>query len=178
MFDESKLNDICEMQKTILSCLKGQLNDIHNLDTEEAYKVVDIIKDLSETEKYMREAEYYKLVSQAMEEVPEDAYGRYKRGYRPLSQEKYMHDYLDNPTEFRDDMRRSYPEYGIAYDNYKTAKRNYTETHSESDKKTMEKNAEQHFDNVIFTIKEMWKDMDPSQKARMKSELTSLVGTM
>lgn len=178
MFDENKLNDICEMEKTLISCFKNQLHDINSMDTKEAGEVADIIKDFSEVEKNLREAEYYKLVSEAMDEASEDAYGRSKRGYRPMSQEKYMRDYIDNPNEFKDKMHNDYPEYGVAYDNYKTAKRNYTETHSEYDKKSMEKNAEQHFDNAMMTIKEIWKDLEPTQKARMKNELTSLLGNM
>lgn len=39
-----------------------------NVNAKEAGEVADIIKDMSETEKNLYEANYYKLVSEAMEE--------------------------------------------------------------------------------------------------------------
>lgn len=49
------------MKERLMSCVEGQLNDLHNVDAEELGEVVDMIKDLEETI-------YYCTVVEAMEE--------------------------------------------------------------------------------------------------------------
>lgn len=49
------------MKERLMSCVEGQLNDLHNTDAEELGEVVDMIKDLEE-------AIYYCKVVEAMEE--------------------------------------------------------------------------------------------------------------
>lgn len=67
------LNDICEMKKTIVSWLKCELakgQECANLN--EFKELCDGIKDLAEAEKYMKEAEYFCNVNEAMEEAAEE----------------------------------------------------------------------------------------------------------
>ena len=49
------------MKERLMSCVEGQLNDLHNADAEELGEVVDMIKDLEETI-------YYCTVVEAMED--------------------------------------------------------------------------------------------------------------
>lgn len=65
-------------------------------------------------------------------------------------------------------------EYGMAYNRYKEARRHYTETKDEHEKTAMKHHAEEHFDKSVKTLREIWKDVDPALRARMKNDLTAL----
>lgn len=110
-----KVNKICEMKEKLVSCMADQLNTgIQNVNTDEAGKVIDMIKDLAEAEEKCWKACYYKSIVKAMEEYdegreymdPEDrrgydhwryssgrfapsGRGHYSSGYRPMDD---MHD--------------------------------------------------------------------------------------
>lgn len=183
---KAKIDCVSEVFDTMFSCFKSEINNgIANVDTKEAGEVMDIIKDLSETEKNLREACYYKLVSEAMENTESEKYG-YK-----WSQKPYIDAYVRDPEEFRDNMATGYngkmgyvdwngtkSEYGTSYDGYKDAKRHYTETKSQSDKEKMDMYADEHVKKAITTLKEMWADADSTHKARMKTELSALINNM
>lgn len=180
------LKDICEMKEQLITTMKSHLNgNIESVDTKEAGEVVDMIKDLAE-------AEYYCQIIDAMNEpVDEQRYGynpnrsartgRYTRmGYTPM---------FDDNEEYTIEtgMRRmGYPHpnseeisrYGRAYDSYRNAKRNYTETKSPKDKQEMSSYTREHLNSTIYTLKEMWDDADPDLRKRMKSELERLVKEM
>lgn len=68
--------------------------------------------------------------------------------------------------------------YGKAYNEYKTMRKYYTETGSQEDKREMETHAEEHMHDTITTIRDIWKDAEPSLRKRMKEDLTKLVGEM
>ena len=70
------------------------------------------------------------------------------------------------------------PRYSEAYNKYKKARRHYTETHSQMDKKEMDEHANEHIADTIQTMKELWEDADPTLRKKMKADLTSLIGTM
>lgn len=73
---------------------------------------------------------------------------------------------------------RKYEPYGEAYHEYEDARRHYTESKSMEDKTHMDKKAREHVDNSIMTLKEIWKNADPTLRKEMKSSLTSLVSEM
>lgn len=180
---KSKIDCVCEVFDTMLSCFKSEIsNGLFNVDTKEAGEVADIIKDMSETEKNLREANYYKLVSEAMEENEKMGY---TSTFKPkVDQKPYIDAYLHDP-DFERSMRRGYVDFdgrssenGMAYDNYRDAKRHYTETKSATDKSKMDIYADEHLANSIKTIKEIWADADPTRKARMKVELAEVVNGM
>lgn len=102
-------SDICVIKDELVSMLRAV--GIQSIDTHEAYEIVDMIKDLAETE-------YYCKVTEAMEKADygyEDAYepmgynrnrsattGRYISGpgYRPMvDQEPYIREYLEHPNQ-------------------------------------------------------------------------------
>lgn len=201
------LDDLCEMKSIIMCGLKNELaNGIQNVNTKEAGDAADIIKDLAEAEKCCLESEYYKAVIMAMGESSEGPYGymptvygynnrhygngRFaptgsgtRMGYDPtIHQMPYIHEYLDDPEEFSRKMRYGYSEtdgrYGRAYNQYQTAKRYYTETHSEKDKNEMTTHAKEHLADTIASMRDIWSMADPEMKKRMKADLTSLVGEM
>lgn len=187
---ESKIIDICEMQKCVIGCLKSSFDSgICNVDTVEAGQVADIIKDLSETEKNFYEAKYYKLVAEAMEEKgklePTERYGyNYPRihgninmGYNEMMDQKpYIDGYLSDP-DFKDKMRKGTNEYGGPYNEYMAARRHYTETKSMKDKSEMDARAKEHIDQTIETIEDIWDDASPELKQKMKNDLKKLMDT-
>lgn len=102
-----------------------------------------------------------------------------RMGYKPyVDQEPYIQNYISDKDGFRRDMQGSNSLYGREYDDWKSAKRHYTETKSSADKSKMDEHTAKHVDNVVMSLKEMWTDADPSLRQKMKAELTALVGTM
>ena len=70
------------------------------------------------------------------------------------------------------------PRYGKAYNEYKRRRKYYTATNSPEDKREMEMNAEEHVQETIVTMKDIWKDADTTLKKRMKDDLTKLLSDM
>lgn len=83
-----------------------------------------------------------------------------RKGFRPMS---------DSMTDDR---------YGKAYNEYKDARRNYTETNSMEDKEAMKQHASAHIADTITTIREIWSNADSDLKKRMKSDFQSLINEM
>lgn len=187
---KEKIKCVSEMKDMLIDAFKAEIgNGIHNLDTNEAYKVADIIKDLAETERNCYEAYYYKSVIGAMEDVEEDeddekqGYRRtppYRMGYRPMMDQKpYIDAYLRDPDEFRQNMKEDDDRrYGKAYNAYKESRKHYTQTKRAEDKEEMNAHANEHLADTIATIREIWQSADTEQKKRMKNDLTNLVNEM
>lgn len=77
------------------------------------------------------------------------------------------------------DMDRDYdPHYGEAYNGWRSAKRHYTETHSEADKMKMREKTNQHMADTMATLRDMWDEADPELRKRMKADLTKLTQEM
>lgn len=182
----------------LASCLDRYLDDgIAEADVCQVKEAADAIKDLAE-------AKYYCVVTEAMEEGSEEAYGyrpnsrvpmnwndiygytpsgRGNRsqgghgapgmmGFKPMvDQEPYVYDYIQDPNRFKS-------EYGKEYDMYKDAKRHYTETHSAEDKKEMDEHMRNHVNNLLATLREMYKDADISTKQEMKSDVKAIYDGM
>ena len=70
------------------------------------------------------------------------------------------------------------PRYGEAFNRFRSAKRHYTETHSEKDHQAMKEHANEHMAETMMTLREMWDDADPDLKARMKADLAKLTSEM
>ncbi len=204
MHDE-KTNDVREMKDRLICEAKTDLADCCSCCTPEKLsmlgQVVDMIKDLAETEKSCAEAKYYKSVYEAMEEYGEydDRRGynnrRYANGeYAPAGRGHlgYMEPpYMDamgytrsgegNRSQSGNNMSRmGYYDgyYGRPFEEFRNAKRNYTTTHSESDKKKMHDHANEHIMNSVTTIREIWDDADPELKQRIRTDMTNLVNEM
>lgn len=200
--------EICGMKEKLVTDLKSYLDaGVDQACTEEVGQIADVIKDLAEAEYYCtvtlamseaaeEESERYgysrggsrggsgrsRSMSRGytsympyMDDYEPDIYGythsnmRYsgnsRMGYRPyVDQEPYVHSYIS--------------EYGKGYDDYKDAKRHYTETHSSEDKEKMNESTAKHVNNAIAGIKEMWQDADTTLRRDIKNDLTALLGTM
>lgn len=181
---------------------------VNDLDAKECGEVADMIKDLAEAEKACMEACYYETVVAAMKANVEDdwndnermgyntrryANGRYapkgrgtRRGYTP--EMGMMKPYLYDP-DFEEEMEKGRlgyqgedpeddPRQSREYNEYKRAKRHYSETKSPEDKRKMDEHAMKHVNQAMDSFREMWKDADPNMRKRMKADLTTLVGEM
>lgn len=131
-----------------------------------------------------------------------------RMGYIPdmMMQYPYVYRYINDP-DFEDKMAERYgyqtsgagnrsqsgsrmgyddwdwdpdddPKQSREYNEYKRAKRHYTESKSPSDKQRMDEHAMKHMNQAIDSFREMWKDADPTMRKRMKTDLTALVGEM
>lgn len=78
---KEKINDICEMKKTLVSFVKSHMdNGLSGIDTHELGEAIDMIKDCTEMERNCYEACYYKSIVEAMDEA--EQYGN-RMGYNP-----------------------------------------------------------------------------------------------
>lgn len=193
--------DICELREKILNDFKNAVETcgMESIGMEAAGETVDMIKDLAQAESYIMKAAYYKSIVDAMEEAGEHeesermgynnrrySSGRYApkgKGMRMGYQRPYMYD-----EEFEDAMRPSMrmgyvdpeddPMMSHAYNEYRKAKRHYTETKAATDKSKMEEHAMMHLTETMQTMREIWKDADPAMRKKMKTDLTGLLGEM
>lgn len=125
------------------------------------------------------------------------------RGFRPfVDQEPYIDAYLNDPN-FEENMkhgrmgygdrnsmqrmngngndREGYNEdrrYGQAYNNYRTSRKYYTETHAATEKEAMHRHANEHVMDTIATIRDIWAGAEPEQKKKMKQDFQNLLNEM
>lgn len=174
---EGLMCKLCDLQEKFLCAIESQMGNLASLDAKEAGEVVDIIKDLSETQYYITKSAYYEEVVKAMNEAEEMKYNK------PKDHESYGFKYPPSTwtepirMEHRD-WEEKHQKYGEPYMNYKDARRFYTETHSETDKRKMDEHAKEHLHDTIDTMKDIWKDADSAMKQKMKQDLTNLINEM
>lgn len=70
------------------------------------------------------------------------------------------------------------PRYGRSYNEFCKNRKFYTATRSEEEKRQMDKHAEEHVQDIIVSVKDIWKDADPNLKKHMKEQMTKLLGEM
>lgn len=63
-------------------------------------------------------------------------------------------------------------------DEFRMARKHYTETHSSEDKEKMNEHAKHHMEESIDTMKEIWRTADPDLKKKMKSDISSFLNEM
>ena len=73
--------------------------------------------------------------------------------------------WYDGFDEDRDDR------YGRAYNEFRKARRHYTETKSMADKQLMEEHANEHLVDSMQTLREIWDSSDPTLRKKMKADL-------
>ncbi len=73
---------------------------------------------------------------------------------------------------------RSMSVHGMDYDNYKSAKRHYTESHKDEDKMKMNENIEKSTIRAMESLRDMWVDADPRVREKMKKDVGQLFQEM
>ena len=197
----SKFDEMCEMKETLIKWAKSEIErGPKNVNTGEMGQVIDMIKDLAVAEEKCIKACYYEAILKEMghEEKGDRAYMD-RMGYdgkKKFMPPKYREDEPMADMYWLDNMRMGYPKrnamgrfksgydgdmddrYGRPYNEYKEAKRHYTETKSPTDKEEMDRHANEHVMDTIATIREIYKAADPELRTRIKGDLTKLVGEM
>ena len=173
------VDDISAIKAQLVAILNGAVGSgIERINPNDMAVITDAIKDLAEAEESCHEAEYYKSVVKAMNEgSSEEMYYRPMRmGYNPnLYANDTTSPYMDNRWRMDDTMANRY---GRAYSEYRKARRNYTDTHNETDKADMDTMATRYLANATNSIQDMWNEADAELKMKIKSDLTKLVSTM
>ena len=197
----SRFDEMCEMKETLIKWAKSEIErGPENVDAGEMGQVIDMIKDLAVAEEKCIKACYYEAILKEMghEEKGDRAYMD-RMGYdgkKKFMPPKYREDEPMADMYWLDNMRMGYPKrnamgcfksgydgemddrYGRPYNEYKEAKRHYTETKSPTDKEEMDRHANEHVMDTIATIREIYKAADPELRTRIKGDLTKLIGEM
>lgn len=182
MHEESH-KKICEMREHLIDAAKAQMDSgIERIDTDEMGKVIDMIKDLYQAEKYRNESCYYASIVEAMEESSEDETSGKSTHFEPMSLSRDKADArnmrMRYPREDKGMIGDWDPRYGRAYNDYRKARKSYSVTKSASDKEMMDEKAGDHLTDSIHTIHEIWDMADPNLRKKMKTDLQKLVGEM
>lgn len=216
-----KAKCLCEMKKKIFDWTKCKLED-NSIDIDQAGKLVDMIKDLSEAEKDVYKSAYYCEVTKAMKEEAEMMDGEGRMGYdnwrtssgrfankgtghympgkagphtrsgypwpaegdwRPEFDKGYMMDGMhpDGRMGYVDPdlVEVMYDDkHGKAYKDWQLAKRHYTETKSDSDKREMSEHAKEHMADTVMSIKEIWMSADPQLREKIKKDLGAMMAEL
>lgn len=86
----------------------------------------------------------------------------YRMGYTDPSVTGQTHNMMDD-------------RHSKAYNQYRDARRGYTETHSPEHKEKMNEHAKEHMKETVETIKDIWDTADPDLKKKMKADLGHLM---
>ena len=198
-----KLDKVTELKNKLICCVENQMAmGEHNVDTKELGEVIDMIKDLAETEEKCWKACYYKSIYEAMQGYDENdrqgyANWRYSSGrfapsgrghyapsgYSPAPGSIMMDNNLDRMFDqpgMVHSAKYGYPvgKHGRDYDEYEEYKRHYTETKSPEDKKKMDEHAKKHVEDSIETMKDILRNADPQLKSQMKQDLSRLINDL
>lgn len=176
-----KTKELSELKQGYIDAAKAQLADLSCANPQEMTVITDAIKDMAIAEKECHEAAYYEAIVKAMEEQDKEErmyYRPYMRmGYTP-SYDNAVNNvsrYADNAWRMDDTRDPETEHYGRPYSDWRRARRNYTTTHSEADRASMEATGSQYLSTTIEAMREMWAGADTTLKKRMKDELTNFV---
>ena len=70
------------------------------------------------------------------------------------------------------------PQHSMSYNEYRKAKRHYTETKSPSDKQMMDEKSRRHIHEALDTFKDIWKDADPAMRKELKASMQQAINEM
>lgn len=68
--------------------------------------------------------------------------------------------------------------YGKAYNEWRNARRHYTQTNAKEDKDEMDMHAKEHMADAATSFRELWKSGDPELRKAIKQNLQSLIQEM
>lgn len=169
----------CEVQKT----------GVCGLDTMEAGAVVDMVKDLAAAEKNCYEAEYYSTLNHTMHEASEAHADMTEHG----KERAHINAWMKDPEKYEDDMHArmgytdkhmmspmhaSHDRYGKAYADFVNSKHSYSDTHSSSDKDAMEMHANEYMTDMMTSVKDVYKSVDPDLRKKMKADFAKFASEL
>ena len=148
------IKDLCARIEDEISNIAEKGLTSGNLDT--AFKLIDMYKDIKNTEYWDKKGEYYMTVLDQMRDGVGDyseRRGRDSMGRYSSSDGRMMPDYDRGGHYSRNDGRD-------AYDDYMTQKQSYRSGKSEDCKRKMLAALEEHLDGLTAEIGDMSKDAE------------------
>ena len=70
------------------------------------------------------------------------------------------------------------PQHSMTYNEYRKARRHYMESKNPVDKQTMEEKGRRHAHEAMDTIKDIWKDADPTLRKELKASMQQALNEM
>lgn len=91
----------------------------------------------------------------------------------------YKYSQAHMPGEISREMNNARHDFGMNYDNYKTARKHYTESKSVHDRDQMNMHAKNHVAEAVNSIEDIWKNSDDIElKKKIKADLSAAVNSM
>lgn len=185
--DTEELGEVVDMIKDLAEaeekCMKAKYYEAV-IKGMQAYEIEDIFGDEDEDPMTMmnhrrgytpsRSSRTGRFISNAQANNRNQHYNaNMNRGYPYHPDESMM---MEDPR--MEDGAMPTERFGRPYNEYRRFRRNYTETKSRDDKTAMEKRAQEHVQDTISTIKDIWNTSDPELRKRMKADFTNLLSEM
>lgn len=179
-----KMKKLCELIESELSKIAEKGLTTSNLET--AYKLVDMYKDLKNTEYWETKGEYYDYVLMEMQggyserdyAMMDDDYsmrgrkrdrmGRYSRDDGMGGQSMARNGRRDNRGRYNREGGYSMNDGGYSmYDRYMDAKQSYRSNQSMDGKQKLMESLEDYMDDFTEKIKEMSRDADSAEEREL-----------
>lgn len=155
------------------------------VETEYKVDIIDAMKKAQQKQEIMAE------MSNDRMGYTDDHMGKRYQGRVPMWEDNYVRAYIRDPDAFENNMRMGYrmgytrermdenqSEYGRAYDQFRRARRNYTENHTPESMSEMEHAASQLFDDLEMMAMDSVREMDPGKRQQLKNRMQQLAQKM
>lgn len=86
--------------------------------------------------------------------------------------------YQNGRENYDGEMRNNSSRYGRAYEDFREARRHYTESGNRADKEEMGSLAQEHVMETVSSMRDIWKSADSDLKTKMKGDLQRLLSEM
>lgn len=183
-----KMKKLCELIESELSKIAEKGLTTSNLET--AYKLIDMYKDLKNTEYWEQKGEYYEYVLMEMQNGSEGGYSMMDDDYsmrgrkrdrmgRYSREDGIMRDGQSMARGGRHDNRGRYGREGgysmndggySMYDRYMDAKQSYRSNQSMDGKQKLMESLEDYMDDFTEKIKEMHRDAETGDERELISK--------
>lgn len=121
---------------------------------------------------------YIHMIPPLMDEMYDEYDGMIPEEYR-MGYSRVKGGHTENLKDFeRSEGNRNSSRYGESYDDYRKARRHYTELGDEQSKKRMRDSVSDVFDDMEDIVNDVVKSMDTSEKAAYRQKLTQMVQKM
>lgn len=121
---------------------------------------------------------YIHMIPPLMDEMYDEYDGMIPEEYR-MGYSGGKGGHTENLKDFeRSEGNRNSSRYGESYDDYRKARRHYTELGDEQSKKRMQDSVSDVFDDMEDIVNDVVKSMDTSEKAAYRQKLTQMVQKM
>ena len=160
------LEKLCELIHEELNKIADKGLTTGNLDT--AYKLIDMYKDIKNTEYWETKGDYYAQQTGYSEARKRDSKGRYSRDGAHIYDGIYRgrRDMMPRGTSYRGDERSDYD----PYEEYMDMKRSYRSDKSSDCKKRMMQSLEDYMEDFAKHIEDMSRDADCAEERQMINE--------